>query len=41
MKKGMLKILINIDVPDLTQALRFYTAAFDLIPGRRFDGWAE
>ena len=29
-------ILVNIDVPDLAAAERFYTAAFGLTPGRRF-----
>ncbi|HLE01712.1 MAG TPA: VOC family protein [Bdellovibrionota bacterium] len=37
----MPNILVNIDVPDLVQAQHFYTAAFDLKPGRRFDGWVE
>ncbi len=30
-------LLINIDVPDLAAAERFYTAVLDLIVGRRFD----
>jgi uncharacterized glyoxalase superfamily protein PhnB len=35
-------ILINIDVPDLVQAVTFYTDAFDLKVTRRFgDGGAE
>jgi predicted enzyme related to lactoylglutathione lyase len=29
-------LLLNIDVPDLALAERFYTAAFDLTVGRRF-----
>lgn len=33
--------LVNIDVPDLAAAETFYTAAFGLKPGRRFDGWME
>ena len=33
--------LVNIDVPDLAAAEAFYTAAFGLTPGRRFDGWME
>jgi predicted enzyme related to lactoylglutathione lyase len=37
----MQHILVNIDVPDLVQAQHFYTTAFDLKPGRRFDGWVE
>ena len=31
-----LTILLNIDVPDLTRAERFYTRAFGLTAGRRF-----
>lgn len=30
-------VLINIDVPDIESGLRFYTAAFGLTVGRRFD----
>jgi predicted enzyme related to lactoylglutathione lyase len=30
-------LLINIDVPDMAAAERFYTAAFGLTVGRRFD----
>ncbi len=30
--------LLNIDVPDVPQAERFYTAAFALTVGRRIDG---
>ncbi|MBV8190831.1 MAG: VOC family protein [Alphaproteobacteria bacterium] len=29
-------LLLNIDVPDVEAAVRFYTAAFDLKVGRRF-----
>ena len=29
-------LLLNIDVPDVNAAVRFYTAAFDLKVGRRF-----
>jgi predicted enzyme related to lactoylglutathione lyase len=29
-------LLVNIDVDDVDRALRFYTAAFGLRPGRRF-----
>lgn len=29
-------LLLNIDVPDVETALRFYTTAFDLKVGRRF-----
>jgi len=31
-----LSLLINIDVPDVEAAVRFYTAAFGLTVGRRF-----
>lgn len=31
-----MKWLLNIDVPDLAAAARFYTAAFGLHPGRSF-----
>jgi predicted enzyme related to lactoylglutathione lyase len=41
-----MKLLLNIDVPDVEAALRFYTAAFDLKVARRFgtgfvelEGW--
>jgi predicted enzyme related to lactoylglutathione lyase len=30
-------LLLNIDVPDIAAAERFYAAAFGLKPGRRFD----
>ncbi|MBS7696762.1 MULTISPECIES: VOC family protein [unclassified Chelatococcus] len=30
-----MRLLVNIDVPDLVQAVAFYTAAFGLTPGRR------
>ena len=29
-------VLVNLDVDDLEKAVRFYSAAFDLKPGRRF-----
>jgi len=32
----MAKLLVNIDVPDLTAAVDFYTQAFALTVGRRF-----
>lgn len=31
-----MKVLLNIDVPDITEAVRFYTQAFGLQPARRF-----
>src|SRR5688572_3053399 len=31
----MAKLLVNIDVPDLERAARFYTHALELRPGRR------
>ena len=34
----MAEILINIDVPDLAAAERFYCSAFRLTPSRRFGG---
>lgn len=34
---AMSSILINIDVPDIEKAIQFYTQAFDLKVGRRFD----
>lgn len=38
----MASLLINIDVPDLEAAIRFYTSALPLRVGRRFDsGFAE
>lgn len=33
-------LLVNIDVPDLAAAERFYCQAFGLAPGRRFGGGA-
>ena len=33
-----MKVLINIDVADLAKAERFYTEAFGLKVGRRFEG---
>jgi lactoylglutathione lyase len=32
------QLLVNIDVDDLERGIAFYTAAFDLHVGRRFDG---
>lgn len=37
----MPNLLVNIDVPDVAAAERFYCAAFGLRPGRRFDGALE
>ena len=37
----MSTLLVNIDVPDVAAAERFYCAAFGLRPGRRFDGALE
>ena len=38
----MASLLLNIDVPDLEQGIAFYTAAFGLKVGRRFDsGFVE
>ena len=34
-------VLINIDVPDLERAERFYVAALGLRVGRRFEGVVE
>lgn len=34
----MASVLINIDVDDIERAVAFYTAAFELRLGRRFDG---
>ena len=34
-------LLVNIDIPDLEKAERFYCAALGLRPGRRFDGALE
>lgn len=31
-----MKLLVNIDVPDMAKAEAFYTAAFGLTPARRF-----
>ena len=33
-------VLVNLDVDDLEKAVRFYSAAFDLQPGRRFGAFA-
>ncbi len=35
-----MKLLVNIDVPELAVAERFYVAAFDLRPGRRLGAQA-
>ncbi len=38
----MADLLLNIDVPDMEQGIAFYTAAFGLEVGRRFDsGFVE
>lgn len=38
----MPRVLINIDVDDIERAVAFYTAAFELSVGRRFDsGFVE
>src|SRR5690349_1888109 len=38
----MSRLLVNVDVPDLAAAIRFYTRAFGLRVGRRFgDGAVE
>jgi lactoylglutathione lyase len=37
----MPSMLVNIDVPDLAAAERFYVAAFGLAPTRRFPGVVE
>ncbi len=38
----MADLLVNIDVPDIEQGIAFYTAAFGLEVGRRFDsGFVE
>lgn len=31
-----MRLLVNVDVPDLAAAERFYESAFSLAPGRRF-----
>ena len=37
-----LRVIVNIDVPELARAIAFYTAAFGLEVGRRFDsGFVE
>jgi catechol 2,3-dioxygenase-like lactoylglutathione lyase family enzyme len=36
-----LDFLINIDVPDIEKAERFYVDGLGLNVGRRFDGWLE
>lgn len=40
MQHAVTEILVNIDVADIETAERFYCAAFELIPGRRFGGGA-
>ena len=34
-------LLVNVDVPDLERATRFYTDGLGLRVGRRFEGWVE
>ena len=42
MSAGVPRLLVNVDVPDLPRAERFYTAALGLTVGRRFgDGAVE
>ena len=42
MSTTVASLLINIDVDDLARATAFYSAAFGLVPGRRFgDGGIE
>lgn len=36
MSAGPLQLLVNVDVPDVARAERFYTAALGLTVGRRF-----
>jgi predicted enzyme related to lactoylglutathione lyase len=36
LRSSRIDLLVNIDVPDLEQAVRFYTGAFDMRVGRRF-----
>jgi catechol 2,3-dioxygenase-like lactoylglutathione lyase family enzyme len=36
LKTSRIELLVNIDVPDLEQAVRFYTAALGMHVGRRF-----
>ena len=36
-----MQFLVNLDVDDLEKAIRFYSAAFDLRVGRRFDFGVE
>lgn len=37
----MSQLLINVDVPDLQSATKFYCSGLGLKVGRRFDGWLE
>lgn len=37
----MPSLLLNLDVDDLERAVAFYTNAFELSVGRRFDGFVE
>ena len=39
-RHGGVSVLVNIDVPDLARAERFYCAAFGLTVGRRLGGGA-
>src|SRR5262245_52508589 len=41
MAEPPVKLIINVDVPDLRSATRFYVDAFGLRVGRRFDGAVE
>jgi predicted enzyme related to lactoylglutathione lyase len=34
----MASLIVNVDIPELEPAVRFYTAAFELRVGRRFGG---
>jgi lactoylglutathione lyase len=36
-----MKVLINVDVPDLAQAQAFYTVAFGWVAGRRLGGQVQ
>lgn len=40
-REAMARVLINLDVDDIERAVAFYTAAFDLRIGRRFEGFVE
>ena len=41
MPDAKVRLILNIDVPDLRSATRFYVDAFGLSVGRRFDGATE